>query len=172
VSVPVTAVEVLLAALLFYSGLNKVVGPAALAEALGELLGRHRFPLTPVRLLAAVEVAAALLVAVAPDLTATRAVVAVLGAGFTATGLAGRLRGSAMPCGCFGRQGARSLGLWNTVLGLAFVAWSVLPAPDTPYGWQPRLALVCLVATATPLYANRRYLAMLSRRAGALRRLA
>jgi hypothetical protein len=114
------------ASVLLDAGLAKLASPAALAEALGELLpGAPAAPGAAVRALAAVELVAALGLLAIPTRPAAAAAVAGLGGVFAAAGLAGRLRGSRAPCGCMG-GGDRPLGAPNVVLGLALATAAAL----------------------------------------------
>jgi hypothetical protein len=155
------AVAVPLAAVLLYSGTAKVVSPSGLATALGELLRLSRPPGLVVRLIAVGETAIALLLVIWPGALGTRLVVAGAGLAFALAGLAGYLRRTTQPCGCFGVAGSRALGWWNVVFGCAFVGWAVLPAAPV----NAPLANVVLGLTGSlviPLVVNRRYLKMLA----------
>jgi hypothetical protein len=110
----------LVGAVLLCSGVTKMAVPAQAASAVRELA-----PSSPgrvevlVRMLAAVEIGAALALSVAAARPAGAAVALLLGIGFAAVGLLGALRGSGVPCGCFGRPDGHPLGVPNVAIGLA-----------------------------------------------------
>jgi hypothetical protein len=159
------AAAVLLSGLLLPAGIAKLVSPSALAAALGELVGPAGGRRGAVRAVAAVELCAATLLALAPAAPATRVSVALLGAGFALAGLAGRLRSSTRPCGCFGALTTRALGLWNAALGAVFVAWAAVP-PGRPAQVDRGTAVVAAlaVATAVTVFARRHHLGLLVHR--------
>lgn len=128
--------DALLAGILLCAGVAKLAVPAHSSRAIGELIpvARPRAVLI-IRLVAATEIGAALALSV-PAMRAVGAVAAaVLGAAFTAAGLAAAIRRIGSPCGCFGRAGNRPLGVRNVAFGLVLVAASALLFWDTSGGW-------------------------------------
>ena len=111
------------AALLLSSGIAKAAAGRQLSQALVELLpalGPAARPL--VRGLAVAETMTALSLLVPATRQIGAVCLAVLGVLFGAVGLAGRLRGSALPCGCFGTADSRPFGPRNVVAGLVLLA--------------------------------------------------
>jgi len=129
------------ASVLFNAGIIKLVSPDALRVASSELFPRVRADLIrrAVAGLAAAEIIVSLvLIAPGPRLVMTGPA-AILGAGFAAAGLWGMVRGSSVPCGCFGSATGKPLGWRSLAFGLAL---AVLPpvnlavyrgAPGIPY---------------------------------------
>src|SRR5689334_13868400 len=119
---------VVLAGVLLYSGSAKALATDDLSGALAELLsstGSYRWL---ARLVAIAELLASVLLALRPDAVLTRVVVGGLGVSFAVAGVAGRLRRTTRPCGCFGTATTGALGLWNAAIGLVFVLWAAVPA--------------------------------------------
>src|SRR5262245_44634713 len=107
-----------LAAVLIDAGLAKLASPAALLQALAEVLpAATAVPAAAVRVLAGVEVAAGVGLLAVPTRPAAAVAVAGLGCLFAAAGLAGWGRGSRTPCGCLGGSGDRPLGPGTVLLG-------------------------------------------------------
>ncbi len=129
-----TCVNAVAAALLLNSGLAKVVAPDVLRRALVEVVPSFAGTNAPVlvRALAAVELAAAVALLVAPARMAAALVTALLGVGFAAFGLLGKLRGSSTPCGCFGASDKQPLGWTNVALGVLLAAVLPLNAANGP----------------------------------------
>lgn len=105
------------------AGSAKIVRPDISAKALAEVL-----PLRPgslrwmTRVTAIVEVATVFAVVTPPVRPAGLVLVGLLGVAFAALGLAGMLTGSSEPCGCFGAQNEKPLGMANVLSGLVFAA--------------------------------------------------
>ncbi|WP_336214189.1 MauE/DoxX family redox-associated membrane protein [Nonomuraea sp. LPB2021202275-12-8] len=150
------------AALLLNSGLAKAVAPDVLRRALTEVVPSFAGANAPVmvRVLAAVEIAAAAALLLAPTRMAAALLATLLGAGFAAFGLLGKLRGSSTPCGCFGASDRQPLGWTNVALGVLLA--TVLPlnaanGPATPTDYTA--GALMLAATGTLLlcgYTHRR----------------
>lgn len=127
--------NVVLATLLMRSSAGKLVTPGLTASALAELFPRFmRSGSGVVRVVAWVEGLAALSTVIPILRLPGQVLVAVLGASFMVLGVAGRLRGSRRPCGCFGAGSTRPLGTVNIAAGvlLLLVAainfWALTPA--------------------------------------------
>ena len=93
-------------------------------------------------------------------------VAALLGAGFAALGIAGRLRSSTLACGCLGQRSGRPLGIPNVAVGVALVAVMIanlaLGAPDNGYG-SDALVLGALCTLTACLLVHRNLIAELTR---------
>ncbi|MBX6354333.1 MAG: hypothetical protein IRZ05_00590 [Micromonosporaceae bacterium] len=159
-------------AVLLRAGVGKLALPASLAAALAELLGQAAVPASAVRLLAAGELTLALLVPFVGGATATQVVVAALGLAFAAVGVAGQLRGTRLPCGCFGSASGTSFGAMNIAAGAALVGWAVLAwAHPLPDGYRPAALLLGLnLVVAGFCLRNRRYIPMFFNAVTAIRR--
>lgn len=127
--------NVVLATLLIRASAGKLVTPGLTVSALSELFpGFRRSGGGIVRAVAMVEGLAALSTVVATLRLPGQILVAALGAGFVMLGVAGRLRDSQQPCGCFGASSTRPLGAANIAAGglLLLVAavnfWAPSPA--------------------------------------------
>ncbi len=120
------AYSALASSILINAGLVKLTSPAGLVRALREV-----FPAAPtvtpgaVRLYAVVEVGAGVGLLTLPTYRLASLLVAMLGVCFAILGVAGRLAGSTVPCGCIGGHSDRPLGVANAVMGVALVG--VLP---------------------------------------------
>jgi hypothetical protein len=130
--------NVLLATLLIRASAGKLVTPGLTVSALSELFpGLLRRGTGVVRAIAMAEGLAALTTVVAILRLPGQVLVASLGAGFVALGVAGRLRGSRQPCGCFGASSTRPLGAANVAAGVflllvaAVNGWAPAPAEPT-----------------------------------------
>ncbi|MEU8251355.1 MauE/DoxX family redox-associated membrane protein [Nonomuraea sp. NPDC048916] len=153
----------LLAATLLTSGVGKMVSPRGLAAALGELAGSRRPPVILIRAVASVEIALAALATFNQEHVLTFVLAVALGASFVLVGVAGRLRASSLPCGCFGRTGSRSFGGWNVLAGAAVMAWAMVPALRETGHDQAALLLALNITVVVPVWANRRYLSVFVR---------
>lgn len=84
----------------------------------------------------------------------------VLGFAFIVLGVAGRLRGSTVACGCFGATSSHPLGMVNVYLGLIVVATSVvnlaLLADPLFYSRATAASMISIATTAWLLLAHRR----------------
>jgi methylamine utilization protein MauE len=150
------------ATILLQAGLYKLAVPAPLRRALAELAPGHFGAIGDgaVRILAAVEI----LVGVALLAPATHVpgaiAAAALGVLFAASGVAGRVRGAAAPCGCLGATGSRSLGPVNIAVGLGLIVFGVFAAGGTATGGYGRpgpvltalfLLLLCMSINRGPV---------------------
>jgi hypothetical protein len=153
---------------LINAGVAKIVAPGALLRASAEVLAmppRAGEPL--VRGLGAIEVAAATALLAAPARLPGAIAVAVLGVCFASVGVVGVLRGSSVPCGCFGGVTRQPLGWANVALGIALAAaWPV----NLLTGWRPgadyslRIALLTSIASVVLcLWLNRSLIARVLR---------
>jgi hypothetical protein len=107
-------------------------------------LGRRSdaFTTGPVRALALMELATALALLVPGTRTVAAISAAVLGAGFVAFGIAGRLERITVTCGCLGRGSGRPPGIVNVAVGVALsstLAWNLALGLPAEY---PRDALL------------------------------
>jgi hypothetical protein len=112
----------LLSTVLLRAAAEKLASPSVTAAALREALPRFDVDRAGViRGAAAIELVAALALAV-PVLRRPDAVLlGLLGLVFAVLGAVGRLRGSRQPCGCFGASSGRPLGWSNLALGVGFI---------------------------------------------------
>jgi hypothetical protein len=123
----------MLYSLLLRAGAAKIVNPAVSATALAEVLstryraaGRYPPHLKLIRAVAATEMVAAIAVVLPATRLPDQILVGGLGLSFLALGAVGKVRGSSEPCGCFGVNSARPLGMTNMLLGLVLLAVAVL----------------------------------------------
>ena len=148
-SVVVAAAASVGAAILLNAAVAKGVSPAQLAGALAELVPSMRslHGTLLVRFLIVAEVVTAGMLIAAPGHVVTRSLVLILGIFFVAAGVAGRIRGSVRPCGCFGRLREGPMGWISIALGSAYVGlWALLlVAPEAREGVASRSA-GCAVA--------------------------
>jgi hypothetical protein len=159
-------------AVLLQAGVGKLTSPLPLAAALTELLGRTTVPASAVRLLATAELALALIVPFAGGTVAAQIAVATLGAGFAAVGVAGRIRGTDLPCGCFGATSGTSFGLTHIASGAALAGW-VLLARAYPLPGEHRTTALLLglnLVVAGLCIRNRKYIPMFFNAVTAIRR--
>lgn len=172
-AIETSAVAALLVApLLLTAGAAKVAAPREAVESLAGLIGTSsRFaalasvPL--IRLVAAVEVAAGLLLAI----PATRAIGAALGlvfgAGFVILGFWGQLGGASVGCGCFGAGSGRPLGYRNVLLGLLVAALAML-AWTNQSGTTAAARDLCIASLLTCLLTLAVFRELLPARIGSL----
>ncbi|MEV8516508.1 MauE/DoxX family redox-associated membrane protein [Dactylosporangium sp. NPDC051484] len=155
------AVNALLSTVLVRAAAEKLANPSVTAAALREALPQFGLDGSGVvRGAAAIELVAALALAV-PVLRRPDAVlVGLLGLVFAVLGAVGQLRGSRQPCGCFGASSARPLGWSNLALGAGFVAAAgfnlargPVPDPDTVAAGG---ALLAVIASAGWLFWSAR----------------
>ncbi|WP_390623918.1 MauE/DoxX family redox-associated membrane protein [Fodinicola feengrottensis] len=149
-----------LVTILLRAAATKIVKPSTTASALRELVPAlpPKLPVA-VRVLAALEFVAAFTYAIPPARLPGQFLVALLGAGFVVLGVAGMVRGSSEPCGCFGAESTKPLGLTNIMMGVALVAagaanlvvWPVLDAQT----WAVGSALTAVVLSAGWLLISR-----------------
>jgi len=165
------ACNAVVSALLINAGVAKLVAPAPLLRAVAELVSvpRRGAGELLVRWLGAAELAVAIALLVRPARWPAGVAAALLGLCFAGAGLLGVLRGSSVPCGCFGGAGRQPLGWANVGLGVLLAAvcpvnaltWR-LPAHD----YQTAVVGLASIATAvsclwlnrhliTPLFAAR-----------------
>lgn len=157
------------AALLLNAGLAKLASPDRLRQAVLELLPQagRRLGSTLVRGFGLAESAAAVGLLVAPARLAAAVAAAVLGVSFAALGVLGLVRGSNLPCGCFGAAGQHPLGWPSVWLGAALVVpWPLIaavgPVPAGPY--SVAAALFASIGTVLLcLWLNRRLIVRLRR---------
>ena len=144
-----SATNAVLAAVLLYAALFKLVRPDPLHRALAELgppswIARAG----TVRLLAVVEVLAGVGLTLRPTQPVVAWVVGGLGVLFGAAGVVGLARRGSRPCGCLGTDGGRPLGVVNIAVGLlcvlAAAANLVTPAASVPGITASLLLLACL----------------------------
>lgn len=158
-------------ALLTNAGVAKLVAPAPLLRAVAEvtrLPSRSAGELL-VRGFGAAELAVAVALLVPPARWPAAVAAALLGLCFAAAGVLGVLRGSSVPCGCFGSASGQPLGWANVGFGAVLAAaWPVnaltwrLPSPGYP------VVVVALASVATAagcLWLNRHLIAPLYRAA-------
>lgn len=144
------------AAVLINAGVAKLVVPGPLRRASAEVF---RMPVGDafVRAFGAIEVAAAVALLAGPARWAAVIAAVLLGAGFAIAGLAGVLRRSRVPCGCFGGVSRQPLGWANVALGLALAAAWPVNALGTGPGYSPRPVLLASIASIVAcLWLNRR----------------
>jgi hypothetical protein len=123
------------ASVLLNAGVAKLVSPAPLGRALREVLPANARTLDRLagtgafgRLVGAAEIAAAFGLLLAATRVPAAFATALLGGVFAALGVAGLLRRSVKPCGCFGMASEQRLGTSNVVIGLALVLLAPLNA--------------------------------------------
>ncbi|MFJ5720944.1 MauE/DoxX family redox-associated membrane protein [Streptomyces sp. NPDC093149] len=121
--------DAIVATVLLRSAAAKAVSPGVASAAVGEALG-GRAVISPafVRAVSAWESIAAVALLTPALRWAASALVAVLGLSFALLGAAGSIRGSKVPCGCFGAESARPLGAVNTAVGAFFIAAAAVHA--------------------------------------------
>lgn len=152
------------AGVLINAGVAKMIVPGPLLRASADL--PVALPGTGkvfVRGFGAIELGAAVaLLFLSARLPATVAV-AALGICFALAGLVGVLRGSSVPCGCFGGASRQPLGWVNVALGIALTAvWpmNALVGRVPAEGYSLRTALLASIASAVLcLWLNRRLIA-------------
>jgi hypothetical protein len=154
--------DAVIAAQLVRSSALKAVTPDLTADALAELSrGRWRPSGTAMRAVAGIELAAALAIT-APSLrVAAWVITGMLGICFIGLGAAGLLKGSTRPCGCFGAESDRPLGVPSVLAGsalLALAAVNIADAGDAEMaGAHAGVALVAaVISLAWTLAAHRR----------------
>jgi len=154
--------DAVIAALLIRSSALKAVTPDLIADALAELSrGRWRPSSMAMRAVAGIELAAALAIT-APSLRVVAWVITgLLGICFVVLGAAGLLTGSTQPCGCFGAESDRPLGVPSVLAGTALLtlaAINIVDAGDAEMtGAHVGVALVAAVISLTwTLAAHRR----------------
>ncbi|HEY2241303.1 MAG TPA: MauE/DoxX family redox-associated membrane protein [Streptosporangiaceae bacterium] len=123
--------DAVVAALLVRSSALKAVTPDVIADALAELSrGRWRPSARAMRAVAGIELTAALAIT-APSLrVAAWVITGLLGISFVVLGTAGLLTGSTRPCGCFGAESERPLGVPSVLAGSAFLALAAINIAD------------------------------------------
>nr|WP_163506428.1 MauE/DoxX family redox-associated membrane protein [Fodinicola acaciae] len=109
------------------AGAAKIVRPGISAKALAEVLPLRAESLRWLTKLTAVAELATVLAVVLPPVRPAGLVLAgTLGLLFAVLGLAGLVTGSSEPCGCFGTQNGKPLGMANVLTGLVFVVVSAV----------------------------------------------
>lgn len=164
--------DALIAALLVRSSALKAVTPDRTADALAELSrGRWRPSGMVMRAVAGTELAAALAIT-APSLRiAAWVITGMLGMCFLVLGAAGLLKGSTQPCGCFGAESDRPLGVPSVLAGSVFLTLAVVNIADAGdaemAGAHAGVALVAaIILLAWTLAAHRREAAAIISRLG------
>lgn len=151
----------LVAGVMLFAGLAKLVAPHAVTRAIGELLpGVRGHALILARTLAVTEITTASLLSFPRSATAGAAGGALLGALFATAGGLGAASKQASPCGCFGRTGTTPLGLRHMYLGFILASVSVWLLLSDGTGWwakQPGLSTLgtSTVAVLLSLWMNR-----------------
>jgi hypothetical protein len=142
-----------IAVTLLVGGASKLVSPRPLATSLGQAYALTRPVGTwAARIVATVELVAALLLAGAWAVVIGLALTAMVGAGIVLHSTIAIRRGATAPCGCFGESGGRPIGIRNLLAGVALLAVAasllVLPgAGAAPAAMAlPLAALIGLVA--------------------------
>jgi hypothetical protein len=145
----VGAGSAILAGTLLCAGTAKLAVPAHLSRAIGELvpLVEARSVLLA-RLVAVVEIGVALALSVPAARDVGAAAAAALGCAFAVAGGVAATRGIGAPCGCFGRAGARPLGVRHLAFGLFVTVVSALLLRDGSGGWSAYPGLPMLGTTA------------------------
>ncbi|HEY7432462.1 MAG TPA: MauE/DoxX family redox-associated membrane protein [Streptosporangiaceae bacterium] len=157
------------AALLLNAGLAKVASPGRLRQAILELLplAGDRLGTVLVRGFGLAESAAALGLLIAPARLAAAAATAALGVSFAALGVLGLVRGSNLPCGCFGAAGQHPLGWPSVWLGAALVIpWPLIAAVGAVPAGRYSVAAALFASIGTVLlclWLNRRLIMRLRR---------
>lgn len=151
----------LAAGVLINAGIAKMIAPGPVLRAAAEVLSAPlRADELFVRGFGAVELAVAAALLAWPARVSAAIATAMLGICFAAAGLAGILRGSSVPCGCFGGVSPKPLGWANIALGIALAAaWpvNVLAGQPAGAGYSLRTALLSSIASAVLcLWLNRR----------------
>lgn len=153
------AMNCVAAALLISAGVSKLVKPDPFREALEEVVrGAGRLVSRPsVRLIAVLEIVGALALTSASLRVLAAFAVGCLGFCFVALGLAGSIRGSRLPCGCFGAaNGSRPLGLVNVASGAFFML--LLPAnllQNTAVETIPSLYVIAIAIVSWTFWVHR-----------------
>lgn len=149
-------------AVLINAGVAKLIAPRPLLRASAEVLAvRHRGIGEPlVRGFGATELTVAVALLVLPARLPAAIAATMLGGCFALIGIAGVLRGSSVPCGCFGGATRQPLGWANVGLGVALaVVWpvNVLAGQLPAQGYSAATALLGSIASAALcLWLNRR----------------
>jgi hypothetical protein len=125
-----TALDIGAAGILIFAGIGKLVAPAALSRAVGDLLVlKDTVSSAWIRFLAAVEITVAIVFLASPAKQigdVGYALLALVGLTFVTFGALGRARGSVLPCGCFGSQEGKPFGLGNIAIGVGFLIVAAL----------------------------------------------
>lgn len=155
-----TVFDALAAAILINAGVTKMVVPAPLLRASAEVLAAPGWLGPPVvRGFGAIELAVAVALLVQPARLPAAIATTILGVCFATAGLAGVLRRSSVPCGCFGGSSGQPLGWANVALGVALAVWpvSLLVGHRTTSGYSAAAVLLAsIAATVLCLWLNRR----------------
>ncbi|TAN32068.1 hypothetical protein EPN29_10110 [bacterium] len=118
------AINCVAAALLISAGVSKLARPDPFRHALEEVVGRtgRLVSRTWIRLIAVFEIVAGVSLTTAPSRVPGAVAAGCLGICFVVLGVAGSIRGSRLPCGCFGAtNGRRPFGWVNVVSGAFFI---------------------------------------------------
>lgn len=158
------AFDALGSALLINAGVAKLVTPGPLERAAAEVLAVPRGGIGKpvVRVLGAVEITVAVALLVLPARLPAAIACSLLGCCFVSAGIAGVLRRSSVPCGCFGGASQQPLGWANVGLGAVLaVVWPVnaLVGPVTVQAYTTAAVLLASMGSAIVcLWLNRRLL--------------
>ncbi|MFI6238386.1 DoxX family protein [Micromonospora sp. NPDC050795] len=165
------SVRFLAAAVLLYSGAQKLVAPGAIRQTLAAL----RLPSPPVLavMVGAAELITAVLLLAAPRVWVTPTLVVALGASFAGAAALALTRGESVRCACFGRGsetklGSTQLALLPVWLGVAWVTRSGSSELFDGISWVAvtalALSLVIAVGQLLPqALRSRSYLKVLER---------
>ncbi|MEV4759742.1 MauE/DoxX family redox-associated membrane protein [Micromonospora sp. NPDC049559] len=153
--------NVVLATLLIRASAGKLVTPGLTASALSELFpGLMRSGSGIVRATALAEGLAALSTVIATLRLPGQILVALLGAGFVLLGVAGLLKGSQQPCGCFGASSTRPLGTVNIAAGLLLLLVAAVnfwaPPPAEPANVAAYTSMCTAIASIGWLFWSNR----------------
>lgn len=154
------------AAVLINAGVTKMVAPAPLLRASAEVLAAPRWLGEPlVRGFGGAELVVAVALLVPPARLSAAIATTMLGVCFATAGLVGVLRGSSVPCGCFGGSSRQPVGWVNVALGAALaVVWPVnllAGHRPTPGYSAAAVLLASIAATVICLWLNRRLITRL-----------
>ncbi|HEX6681436.1 MAG TPA: MauE/DoxX family redox-associated membrane protein [Candidatus Limnocylindrales bacterium] len=147
------------AAALLVAGASKLVSPRPLATSLGQVFGWARpAGIAAARVVAAIELLAACLLAAGGPLIVGLALTGLVGAGIVVFVSAAMRRGATAPCGCFGESSGRPIGVRNLLGGIGFLAGAggllILPGPGTATA-ELMLPLTATVALAAVMVRDR-----------------
>lgn len=148
------------------AGATKLVKPAATTAALREIAPMQRIPLdTLVRIVAVLEILAAFTYAIPAAQRPGQILVGLLGISFAVMGVAGALRGSSVPCGCFGAESTRPLGTVNILMGVALIAiagWNLAVQPTADAGVVASALVAVALSSGWLLVTHRRQIVLIA----------
>jgi hypothetical protein len=150
------------AALLLNAGIAKIASPDQLLQAAAEVLPavRARIGRRLARGTGILECIVAVALLIAPLRLAAAIATAVLGVSFAALGTLGLLRGSGVPCGCFGGTSDHPLGWANIGAGavLVVICATTAVAPAPPAGYSAAAAFLASIALLVGCFWLNRHL--------------